>query len=189
MVAFRRSVETFGRAIGLPLIFKNLYASLRLEPIAHYVPNALFVVIERDWVDNGQSILKGRNDALGEYGRWWSVPPPDVDELSRLGPVQQVVGQIESIHSLIDRDIHRLGLEERTFRIRYKDFCKDVHGTLEAFEAFMARHGVELERRFEVPAHFPISQSVKIPGPMYEELKAEVAKREEEGGAGLENVK
>jgi len=134
------------------------------------------VVIERDWVDNGQSILKGRYEALGDYGQWWSVPPPNVDELSRLAPVQQVVGQIEAIHNLIDRDIERLGLEERTFRIRFEDFCEDVHGTLDTFQAFMEKHGVKLERRFDVPAQFAVRHSVKVPSPMYEELKAEVGR-------------
>lgn len=183
MSAFRRSLASLGGAMGLPLIFKNLYASLRLEPIAHYVPNALFIVIERDWVDNGQSILKGRYDTLGDYGKWWSVPPPNVDELAELPPVQQVVAQIESIHDLIDRDLHRLGLEEQTFRIRYEDFCQDVYGTLDAFQAFMAHHGVDLERRFDVPAQFPINRSVKIPQSMYEQLQAEVAKRQERRAA------
>ncbi|WP_322629727.1 sulfotransferase [Halothiobacillus sp.] len=187
MMAFRRSLMSFSQSVGLPLIFKNLYATLRIEPIAHHVPNALFVVIERDWVDNAQSILKGRNDALGRYDQWWSVPPPDVDALSKLPPVQQVVGQIQSIHELVVRDIVRLGLEDRTFRIRYEDFCEDVQGTLAAFEAFMKHHGVELEHRFDVPSQFSIPRSIKIPESMYEELKIEVTKRKRRADAGGEN--
>jgi hypothetical protein len=101
--------------------------------------------------------------------------------------VQQVVGQIEAIHRLIDKDINRLGLEDRIFRVRYEDFCGDVHGTLERFLTFMARHGVELERRFEVPERFKISRLIKIPQPMHEELVQEVKLRqsshEEKGGA------
>lgn len=186
MVAFRRSLEGLGKAVGRPLLFKNLYVGLRLEPISYYVPNALFVAIDRNWVDNGQSILRGRYDALGDYGQWWSVPPPDVDQLAKLKPVQQVVGQVQAIHTLINRDIERLGLEDRTFRVRYEEFCEDVHGTLAAFEAFMASHGVELERRFDVPTHFSINRYMKIPVPMYEELKAEVESRKRVGCGGGE---
>jgi len=175
MRAFRSSLARLHEAFGKPLVFKNLYASLRLEPMAHYVPEALYIVIERDWVDNAQSILKGRQDALGTYDLWWSVPPPNVQALEKLTPVRQVVGQIESIHRLIDEDVERLGLEERVFRVRYEDFCGDVHGTLDRFQAFTTRHGIGLERRFEVPKRFSVSQSVKIPQPMYEEVQQEVA--------------
>jgi hypothetical protein len=177
MKAFRRSLTSFQRRMDVPIIYKNLYASLRLEPIAYYLPNSLFVVIERNWVDNSQSILKGRYDSSGDYSQWWSVPPPNVNQLSSLPPIQQVVGQIESIYALINKDIDRLGLEERTFRIRYEDLCRDVHGTLDEFQAFMAGHSVELTSRYSVPKEFSINHSTKIPEFMYLELREEVAKR------------
>ncbi|WP_163575251.1 sulfotransferase [Halomonas faecis] len=170
MRAFSRSIASLQNTSGKPLIFKNLYASLRLDPMSVYLPEALYIVIERDLKDNAESILKGRKDALGSYQHWWSVPPPNVGALDELSPVQQAVGQIESIHELIDRDIERLGLEDRVFRVSYEDFCEDVHGTLYRFQDFMARHGIELERRFEVPYRFEIEHSQKIPQDMYEEL-------------------
>lgn len=170
MRAFRHSLASLETTIGLPLIFKNLYVTLRLEPIAHYLPNALFVVIERDLVNNAQSILKGRYDALGDYDRWWSVPPPNIDELKELSPVQQVVEQVRSIHALIDSDIARFNLEERTFRIKYEDFCQDIPKILERFEAFMCFHGINLARRFDVPGHFQVNKDRKIPEVMYKEL-------------------
>lgn len=171
---FVESLNRFGAVARRPLIFKNLYASLRIEPISYYVPNALFVVIQRDWVDNAQSILKGRYDALGDYNHWWSVPPPNVEELAELSLVEQVVGQVSSIHDLINGDIQRLNLEERTFRIRYEDFCNDVHGTVEAFRAFALKNGLDLGHRFDVPAQFPVVNERKIPRAMYRELKASV---------------
>lgn len=170
MRAFRQSIAALQEAMQLPLIFKNLYASLRIEPIAEHIPGALFVVIERDVVDNAQSILKARMDALGTYDSWWSVPPPNVEELRRLRPVEQAVEQVRSVHALIDRDIERLGLEDRCLRIKYEEFCGDVPGTLARFEAFVGKNGVVLERRFEVPEGFEIDRSRKIPDAMYGEL-------------------
>jgi len=170
MQAFRRSVASLGRAMERPLIFKNLYAGLRIEPIVDTLPGSLFVVVERDLLDNAQSILKGRQETGGSYEPWWSVPPPNVEELRQLPPVQQVVEQIRSIYQLLERDIDRFDLEERTFRIRYEEFCADVHGTLDAFEAFMRRHGVPLERRFTVPQSFKVSRGHKIPKKMYAHL-------------------
>lgn len=170
MRAFVRSIQTLETQMRRPLVFKNLYASLRIEPIAHYIPNALFVVLERDPVDNAQSILKGRKDALGSYEPWWSVPPPNVDQLKNLSPVQQSVEQIRSVHSLINRDIQRLGLESQIIRVNYEAFCQDSHSTLERIKNFAQEKGVILEPRFEVPERFPISNSQKIPDSMYQEL-------------------
>ena len=170
MQAFRHSLQALEEATGRPLVFKNLYASLRIEPIALHVPNALFVIVERDLVDNAQSILKGRMDALGSYDPWWSVPPPNVAELESLRPVQQAVEQVRSVHSLITHDIERLGLKEQTFRINYEAFCQDVHGTLEDLKQFALKNNVTLLPRFEVPENFETRDDRKIPDAMYEEL-------------------
>lgn len=180
MRALRRSLQLLSGESGKTPIFKNLYASLRLEPIAVHVPNALFIVVERDLVDNAQSILGGRYDALGDYNRWWSVSPPDVEELSKMPPVDQVVGQILSIHDLINHDISRLGLKGRTFRICYEDFCNDVHGTLEAFYDFVCANGLEIGYRYNVPEQFSITHSRKVPEAMYEELMGAAAYSQQE---------
>lgn len=186
MKAFRRSIAEMGRATGLPLMFKNLYASLRIEPIAWFLPEALYVVIERDWVDNATSILVSRKKALGGYDRWWSIPPPNVDELVGLSPAQQVVGQIRSIHNLVNCDIERLGLEDRTFRIRYEEFCIDVPGTLERFRLFLVKNGINLQQQFEVPQAFDTKRNSELPSALYEEVVAEVGvKRENSERSGV----
>lgn len=186
MRAFRQSIAALQALMERPLIFKNLYVGLRLEPIATYLPGALFVVIERNWVDTAGSILRGRKDALGRYDQWWSVPPPNVELLKQWPPVEQVVGQIESIHRLIEHDIERLELEGRVFRIEYEEFCADVHGTLSRFKDFMARQGVCLERRLDVPREFEVSHPADTPSELYEELVAYVAERRRVGAAGKE---
>ena len=170
MRAFRHSLQALEEAMERPLVFKNLYASLRIEPIVQHVPNALFVIVERDLVDNAQSILKGRMDALGSYEPWWSIPPPNAAELQSLKPVQQAAEQVRSVHSLITNDIERLELKGQTFRLNYETFCQDVHGTLKDLKQFALKNNVTLSPRFEVPAHFETRHDRKIPDAMYEEL-------------------
>ncbi len=187
MKAFRRSLSAFGQASERPLLFKNLYSSLRLEPMAKYVPEAIYIVIERDWVDNAQSILNGRMDALGRYDQWWSVPPPEVEELIKLPPEQQAVRQIASIYQLIKNDINRLNISERTFRIRYETLCDDVHGTLDRFQSFMKELGVELQRRFDVPTKFNINHRINIPESMHKRVIAEVRDYNKKRGEQIES--
>ena len=86
----------FADAAGRPLVFKNLYCSLRLEPIAHALPEALFVVMHRDQIENARSILAGRMRRSGDYAAWWSAEPPGIEEIRRLSPVRQVVEQLRA---------------------------------------------------------------------------------------------
>ena len=65
MRAFRRSVAALTNAFDRPIVFKNLYASLRIQAIAHYLPESLFVVIHRNEVDNGHSLLEARDRVFG----------------------------------------------------------------------------------------------------------------------------
>ncbi len=170
MHSFRRSVLSLDQAVRKPLVFKNLYAGLRLEPIVEALPEALFLIIERDLLDNAQSILKGRYDISGSYDRWWGMFPPNGESLISLSPVEQVVGQIKAVNSLIDSDLKRLVASDRLIHIRYEDLCKDVHRTIDEIRMFFQKMGVELKPRFEVPKQFKVRKSVAIPQNMFDEL-------------------
>lgn len=160
MKAFRRSLLALEAAFAKPVIFKNLYASLRIEPIRRYVPEAVFIVVERDRYANAASILKGRKDALGVYDQWWSVPWPAEASLQLKSPAEQVLAQIDGIHSLIDA---QLSDSDRVFRVDYDAFCRASHGVLDRFALFMQGLGVELEPRFDIPNHFPPKAPASLP--------------------------
>ena len=170
MRAFRRSLLTLETAFAKPLIFKNLYASLRIEPILRHVPEAVFVVVERDRFANAASILKGRKDAFGVYDRWWSVPWPDTTALQMKSPAEQVLAQIDGIHALIN---NQLGDSDRVFRVDYDAFCRASHDVLDRFAQFMQGLGVVLEPRFEIPDHFPPT----TPAPLPDDIRDDLLKR------------
>lgn len=172
MLAFRRSLLFLDRAFDKPAIYKNLYATIRLEPIIASIPEAVFIVMRRGRVPHAQSILKGRMDALGTYEKWWSVPVPDQRSLQNAGAVKQVLGQIDGIYRLIDRN---LSGSERAFDIDYETFCNDTGKVLERFEHFLEKLGINIERRFSIPANFSLKEEIKIPEAMYEELLREAA--------------
>lgn len=81
-------------AFGRPILFKNLYAPLRIQAIAHHLPESLFIITHRDEVDNGHSLLEVRKKVFGSYHQWWSMEPPDTESLKRLPAHQQVKEQI-----------------------------------------------------------------------------------------------
>jgi hypothetical protein len=149
----RRSVARFGAAAGRPIVFKNLYCSLRLEPIAAALPEALFVVIERDLLDNARSLLASRMRRSGGYAEWWSAEPPGIERLRALPPEQQVVEQVRGIAGVIASARERIGAD-RFLNVSYESLCEDPAATTAAIGEFCALRGTRLAVRGEIPQRF-----------------------------------
>lgn len=139
--------------MGRPLLIKNLPCSLRIGPIHHYVPESLFIVISRDVLPNAESILVCRRKRYGDDRSWWSVEPPNVSELKKLPPHQQVVGQIHEIYRVIDSYRPIIGAN-RFLDVTYEELCANTKSIQQRFEAFLGRHKVKIQRRAELPDGF-----------------------------------
>jgi hypothetical protein len=157
MKNFSSTVRSLSKLQKRPILFKNLYASLRLQPILKYLPESLFIVIQRDEVECALSILNARMDSHGSYEKWWSVPPPNVRELLKLPPEEQVIEQIRSVNSLVMADLKAGEADTRNFMtINYDSLCSDVSGELERVEEFLKNNGILTTRANDavVPASF-----------------------------------
>jgi len=168
---FHQSVSSLISAVGKPVAFKNLYAGLRLQPIVKTFPNALFIIIKRCEIDNGHSILEGRLKSLGNYDDWWSVEPPNIDELSSLPSYQQVIEQIRSIYKLIDEELSLCQVrEEQVFRINYEEFCSNPNLAIENISIFFSANHLDVPICTKLPKSFPIRQSIRIDPLVYQEM-------------------
>jgi len=156
-----REVAGVAQITRLPLLFKNTYNSMRIAPIVEALPQAAFLVCQRDPVDTAQSILKMRVDKLGSKEHWWSVPPKEIDEIKKHAFWEQVVEQVYYTCQQIDEDRVRFG-QDRFYDIRYKKLCQDTHGTLASIEGFLSSRGLSLKVREDVPKRFPVSTSQRI---------------------------
>jgi hypothetical protein len=155
MRRMRRSVAALVNAFDRPVLFKNLYAAVRLGPIIHYLPEALFIVISRDELENARSLLKGRKETSGGYDAWWSVEPPGSESLRALPPYRQVVEQVRHIHAQIERDLDRFSVpDSKVHKIRYESVCEDTIGCLADLEIFLARNKLHVNRLFATPKSF-----------------------------------
>jgi hypothetical protein len=170
MRCFRRSLSALIEAFGKPVLIKNLYATLRLEPLIKYVPESLFIIVVRDELANGHSLLEARKRVLGSYEHWWSMPPPDVDELLTYPPSRQVIDQIRSIQRLIQTQIQTGNLtHDRYLEITYEDFCSDVHAHLQRVADFLVVNNADVPfRDGHVPRSFPVRSEVRIDRDLYE---------------------
>lgn len=144
-VAFRRSIVALTRAWARPLIVKNLYASLRIHPIAAAVPEAVFVIIRRDESDIAASLLRARRKVHGREDSWFSVEPPNIDELRHLPPERQVLEQVRSIYAVIERDLRVATVpSQQIVGVSYADLVNRPADFIETYRAAMLTCGATL---------------------------------------------
>jgi LPS sulfotransferase NodH len=168
--ALRASVRRLGAAAGRPLLFKNLYCTLRLEPIAAALPEAAFLLIRRDLVDNAHSILEARKRIHGDYDAWWSAEPPEIERLRTLPPEVQAVEQVRTVEAAVERA--RVASPDRFLELRYEELCDDPRAAVDEVEAFLAGLGIPVSRRNIAPESFQQRTGIRIDSPLYERLVA-----------------
>ncbi len=102
-----------------PVIYKNLYASLRISRLWRLHRNSLFIIIKRNELDNAHSLLEARK-LHGGYHHWFSIPTPAKDDPNITHPVSQVFDQIRTVYQLIEEDLQQCGVDSK--RVTYVDY-------------------------------------------------------------------
>lgn len=172
MRAFRRSVAALTQAFDRPVVFKNLYASLRIQAIAKYLPESLFVITHRDEIQNGHSLLEARFQRFNDYQPWLSVEPPEVEKLKKLPPHEQVIEQIRHIHAAIDVDLRGACVPYgRVFHVNYEEFCETPHAILGKLSLFLESNQCFVKRLGVPPHQFKCRQEIRIDRNLYSELR------------------
>lgn len=168
---FRRSIASLINAFDRPVIFKNLFASFRIQAIAKYLPESLFIVMHRNEVDNGHSLLEARHRVNGSYARWWSMEPPGVDHLRKLPAHQQVIEQIRCVHTIIYKDLKSANVDpSRYLDLSYENFCADPREAIKTIHNFFLRNKCKVTRRSELPINFPTRKHVRIDPDIYKAM-------------------
>lgn len=171
MRRFRQSIAGLTNAFDKPVLFKNLYASLRIQAIAHYVPESLFIIISRDEVDNAHSLLETRHRVHQDYQRWWSMEPPEIDALRGLPAHEQVVEQIRCIEDVIKRDLNASNVaRSRQFFVSYEDFCAHPRSVIDQLREFISINGCYVKRTGTIPAQFKTRSELRIDRSVYDEM-------------------
>ena len=142
-----------------------------MQPIVKAFPDSLFIIVERDEIENGHSILEGRFKSFGNYDCWWSVEPPNIENLKRFPAHQQVIDQIRAIYRLIDLDLGLMGVDdEQVLHLSYESFCLNPGQAIESLALFFSRNGLTIPRRSQLPDVFPMRRQVRIDPVLYERM-------------------
>jgi hypothetical protein len=176
-VRLRRSLRAFERACGRPIVIKNLFCSLRVGVLGEVLPEARFVVLHRDLLDNAHSILEARHRLHGNYDSPFSLTPPGMEAFAHAPPEVQVLEQIQRTYRFIDERRAQVG-EARFLDLRYEDFCANPEATLERVGRFVTAPGhAPLTIRAPAPTTFATRGEVRIDRDLYARLREQVARR------------
>lgn len=104
-----RAVGAMSSMFGLPLAFKNnTWFAFQADLLADFFPKSVFVACRRDAYFVAQSIWKQRVELYGDVTRWWSVRPPDYEEIIELPPIEQVARQAVSIEIATNESLAKI---------------------------------------------------------------------------------
>jgi len=103
-----------------PILFKNLNAGQRIRLITQCFPKAVFLFITRDPVQTAQSILNTKRCLGLDDNSYWSIMPPNVQELKNINGYEQVVKQVYYLEKQIVEDSF-LSAKGSFYYIHYED--------------------------------------------------------------------
>jgi len=125
---YRGVVADLMRARGKHRFLAKLPAhSLRVDWLDTVFPEALFIIVERDWRAVVSSAMEKRraDDAKGK--RWIGLRFPGWQDAMHLEPAAFAARQFRVVHELIDQQTQ--AFPERIFRVSYEEFCAETAPT------------------------------------------------------------
>lgn len=162
----RREITAVINYFDKPLIFKNLNAGQRLRLLYRCFPDAKFIFITRDPLQTAQSILKAKRRAGLCDNEFWSIMPPDVDELKALEWDEQIVKQIYFLEKQIVHDSFLAG-QDNFFTLHYKDL------SLQQIDILAKKLGLQKKENAQKP-EIRTQETMSIALKEYERLKSRV---------------
>jgi hypothetical protein len=159
-----------------PVFIRNIVLGLNLAALEAAIPNAIFVVCERNPIYEAQSILLARERAAGDRERWWSLRPPNVRDLVALPYHDQIAAQVVITTRLIERDLAAVP-STRVVRVPYEASCHRPREVLASIAATVRGAGGRIDVDPDrVPATFPSRDVQTIPDADFAELEAAIAR-------------
>lgn len=121
----RSEITASSNYFNKPIVFKNLNAGQRLRLLAQAFPEAKFIFVRRDPLYTAQSILQAKRKVKVPDKQFWSIMPPNVEELKQLDWSEQIVKQIYYLEKQIAEDL-QLFPKENVYEVNYTDLSQQT---------------------------------------------------------------
>lgn len=159
---FAREAAALEQAYGRILFLRNIVYGLNIQLLRHVFPRALFVVCRRNTLYQAQSILLARQKLVGSSDTWWSLRPPQYQQLKALPYPEQIAGQILCTYQEIESGL--AGADEGLWLdIHYNDLCRQPREQAERIAHMVsAQGGAATCDEQAIPDHFEIRDVQRV---------------------------
>jgi hypothetical protein len=161
--ALAGTVALIEKSCSAPFINKWPGFSVNILPLVSALPESLFIRVQRDHLQNAQSILRGRYELAGKPDVSISRVPESYQEYANRDYIEQVCAYLLGVEEQLDRDSKTVG-QERFLTIKYEDFCLDPLARIQDVrDWYRTVTGSTLEtRNNDIPDTFTVSRSQKV---------------------------
>ena len=150
------------------IIFKNLNAGQRLRMLVKAFPDAKFIFVRRDPLYTAQSIIKAKRKLKIPGNQFWSIMPPNVDELKKLDWHEQIVKQIYYIEKQIAEDL-QLFPKQNVYEVNYTEL------TQEKITELIAQIDLKKKTMFQAP-EIILNEKLSLPEQEIQLIQNEIKK-------------
>lgn len=157
----RNLTHGLSAALDAPFLNKNVMHSNRLRLMHRIWPDALYIEVKRDILDNARSIIRAeRSEGGPEKAQdiWWSVRPKLARDYAGKTDIERAIAQLIGVNRDIAEDIKAIA-PGRLHNVDYTALCADPKGALHSIKGFLTDHDCHVDERTDVPASFPIRPS------------------------------
>lgn len=153
--AARRRVALITAAFGRPTVFKTLFAGEFAHEFDRWMPSPLFIHVRRPLSDVALSLLKARVEYYGDPAVWWSMYPPDYQDLLERDFATQIAGQVVGLDEAYSRAADSVD-SSRMLTVDYAQMTSEPRAFLEAVQARLDQlYGVRTSITREPPVLAP----------------------------------
>jgi hypothetical protein len=121
----------------IPFVNKNVKHMLRIGALMEIFPNARFLIVKRNAEDVALSILRGRREERIREADWWSVRPPNYEDIKDLEVPRRVASQVVALSERLDQDVAGMPIGQVN-TIDYESFCRDPESLTAILQATLA---------------------------------------------------
>jgi len=172
LIQLRGTIGRIEEYFQFPFINKSQGNCVRVDSLVKAFPNAMFIVLKRDYKYTIQSILRGKRLLFGDDDCWFSVKPSNFENLSNTSGVEQIAYQIY----YLEKDIYNsLSSFENIsiFELCYEDFCLNPNIYLHKIVNFYEKnYQYKINLRSYCETSFVVDNSVKLDVNEFREIES-----------------
>lgn len=172
---FRRGIAHIQHAFGKPFAAKGLILQYNLMALRRALGKVLFIHIVRDPIRATHSLLKARLAFHGDEGAWYSVKPPEFEELKQLEPAEQVAGQVICTQASIERQFVELPADHH-LTVKLDAFWRDPAALYRRIGERLDALGGTWDANYNGPREFEVRDAPPIEPQLEERLRRACAR-------------